>query len=152
MYGYTPRAATLRDDSAPPENRSKKPASWLVSKTRWSAATSAPGTGMCAMNRNATSIANVKTSFRRRSGILKASSAALRSGAFSMGLLAYQFGGTARGFDLLTCGRAELVGADGQFYRQIALAEDFYRSATAAQHTGSVKLLGPHGAATWKVA
>jgi hypothetical protein len=41
---------------------------------------------MWAMNRNTTSMERVNSSFRRKSGILKASIAALRRGAFSIGV------------------------------------------------------------------
>ena len=68
MYGYTPSAATLRFDSAPPLNRSRNPSSACCWNAWASAWVSTPGTGTCATNLNTTSIASVNRIFARRSG------------------------------------------------------------------------------------
>ena len=68
IYGYTPRAATLMRERAPPLNRSKKPSSACCSNAWLSAWMSTPGTGTWATNRKTVSMARVNSIFARRSG------------------------------------------------------------------------------------
>src|ERR1700687_968471 len=100
---------------------------------------------MWAMKRKVTSMPRVKSSLRRRSGILKASMAAFSSGALSMGLLD-SFGGTAREFDLFPRAGRELVRADGGLDFDFALAQNFYRAGLATQHAGDLEFRGADGA------
>src|SRR5690242_16436130 len=106
---------------------------------------------MWAMKRNATSMASVKISFRRRSGILKASTAADRRGAFSIGLLGGRrlgVGGAdlldraARGLDLLARAFRELVGADGELGLEFARAKHLHVALRAAQDAHDLEFLG----------
>src|ERR1700694_3330808 len=96
---------------------------------------------MWAMNRKVTSMPSVKSSLRRRSGILKASTAAFSSGALIMGWLLDSFDGTAREIDLFARPSGEFVGADGEFNGQLALTQDFDGTFFAAHDAGDLEFL-----------
>ena len=76
MYGYTPSAAMLRFCSAPPREDAEEVEDGVAVEGVFERARSTFGTGTWATKRNTTSIASVKSSFRRTSSWRKASTMA----------------------------------------------------------------------------
>src|SRR5215212_5543410 len=114
--------------SAPPENRSRNPTNWLLSKRLSRARRFTPGIGTCATNRNATSSPSVNRSFWRRSGILKALSSACS--------IVEPMAGSPSRLNLLAGRCGKLVGRHGERAIQLAGAEHLDLLAVVLEQPG----------------